>query len=47
MPINAARQAISATLLNVGKRSCQRITSLIGGNSSASMCRSASGEVTW
>src|SRR3954463_12173898 len=29
---------MSATLLNVGKKSSQRITSLIGGKSSASMC---------
>ena len=39
MPISAARQAISAILLNVGKRSCQRMTSLIGGNSRASTFR--------
>ena len=30
--------AMSATLLNVGKRSCQRRISLIGGNSSANTC---------
>ena len=35
MPISAAATAIRATLLKLGKRSFQRRTSLIGGNSSA------------
>ena len=34
MPMNAAATAIRAILLNVGKMSCQRRISLIGGNSS-------------
>ncbi len=36
MPISAAATAIRAILLNVGKMSCQRRISLIGGNSSPS-----------
>ena len=35
--INAASTAMSAILLKVGKRSRQRMTSLIGGNSRASI----------
>ena len=35
VPISAAATAIRATLLKLGKRSFQRRTSLIGGNSSA------------
>jgi hypothetical protein len=37
MPIRVARQAIRATLLNDGNRSFQRMTSLIGGKSRASI----------
>ena len=37
MPINDASTQISETLLKLGNRSCHRITSLIGGNSTASM----------
>ena len=36
MPIRAATTAMSAILLNDGKMSCQRRSSLIGGNSSPS-----------
>ena len=35
--MSVASTAMSAILLNVGKRSCQRMTSLIGGNSRANI----------
>ena len=37
MPISEASTQISETLLKLGNRSFHRITSLIGGNSTASM----------
>ena len=37
MPINVAMTAMMATLLNVGNRSFQRMTVLIGGKSRASI----------
>src|SRR4249920_1521635 len=39
IPMRVARMAITPTLLRPGTMSCQRINSLIGGNSSASIAR--------